>query len=56
MLHGKRLQGSFVLVRMRHDRDGGKRTSWLLISTMTTIPSRRTARLARTITIRSPHF
>jgi bifunctional non-homologous end joining protein LigD len=31
VLHGKRLRGSFVLVRMRHDRDGGKRTNWLLI-------------------------
>lgn len=31
VLHGKRLHGSFVLVRMRHDRDGGKRTNWLLI-------------------------
>ena len=31
VLDGKRLQGSFVLVRMRHDRDGGKRTNWLLI-------------------------
>ena len=31
MLHGKRLHGSFVLVRMRNDRDGGKRTNWLLI-------------------------
>jgi bifunctional non-homologous end joining protein LigD len=30
-LQGKRLRGSFVLVRMRHDRDGGKRTNWLLI-------------------------
>jgi bifunctional non-homologous end joining protein LigD len=30
-LDGERLQGSFVLVRMRHDRDGGKRTNWLLI-------------------------
>jgi len=30
-LHGERLQGSFVLVRMKHDRDGGKRTNWLLI-------------------------
>lgn len=30
-LEGDRLQGSFVLVRMRHDRDGGKRTNWLLI-------------------------
>jgi len=31
ILEGKRLHGSFVLVRMRHDRDGGKRTNWLLI-------------------------
>lgn len=31
VLHGRRLQGSFVLVRMRNDRDGGKRTNWLLI-------------------------
>ncbi|MGD9479703.1 DNA ligase D [Shinella sp. G-2] len=31
VLHGKRLHGSFVLVRMRHDRDDGKRTNWLLI-------------------------
>ncbi len=31
VLHGERLQGSFVLVRMKHDRDGGKRINWLLI-------------------------
>lgn len=30
-LDGEHLHGSFVLVRMRHDRDGGKRTNWLLI-------------------------
>jgi len=30
-LEGDRLHGSFVLVRMRHDRDGSKRTNWLLI-------------------------
>ncbi len=30
-LDGDRLHGSFVLVRMRHDREGGKRTNWLLI-------------------------
>jgi bifunctional non-homologous end joining protein LigD len=30
-LHGERLHGSWVLVRMRHDRNGGKRTNWLLI-------------------------
>jgi bifunctional non-homologous end joining protein LigD len=28
---GERLQGSWVLVRMKHDRSGGKRTNWLLI-------------------------
>ncbi|MGL3606248.1 DNA ligase D [Rhizobium sp. G187] len=30
-LDGERLHGSFVLVRMRNDREGGKRTNWLLI-------------------------
>src|SRR5579863_815285 len=30
-LEGTRLHGSWVLVRMRSDRDGGKRTNWLLI-------------------------
>ncbi len=30
-LDGRRLHGSWVLVRMRHDRTGGKRTNWLLI-------------------------
>ncbi|MCO5091206.1 DNA ligase D [Bosea sp. (in: a-proteobacteria)] len=30
-LDGERLHGGFVLVRMKHDRDGGKRTNWLLI-------------------------
>ncbi len=30
-LDGQKLHGSWVLVRMRHDRDGGKRTNWLLI-------------------------
>ena len=30
-LDGARLKGSFVLVRMAKDRDGGKRTNWLLI-------------------------
>lgn len=30
-LDGKRLHGSFVLVRIKHDRNGGKRTNWLLI-------------------------
>jgi bifunctional non-homologous end joining protein LigD len=28
---GERMHGSWALVRMRHDRDGGKRTNWLLI-------------------------
>src|SRR5277367_30025 len=30
-LHGEKLRGSWVLVRMRWDRNGGKRTNWLLI-------------------------
>ncbi|MBR0819559.1 DNA ligase D [Bradyrhizobium liaoningense] len=30
-LHGDKLHGSWVLVRMRHDRNGDKRTNWLLI-------------------------
>ena len=30
-LKGDKLNGSWVLVRMKHDRAGGKRTNWLLI-------------------------
>jgi bifunctional non-homologous end joining protein LigD len=30
-LAGERLRGSWVLVRMKRDREGGKRTNWLLI-------------------------
>src|SRR6185437_4223425 len=30
-LDGEKLHGSWVLVRMRHDRNGGNRTNWLLI-------------------------
>src|SRR6187402_137259 len=30
-LEGQKLHGSFVLVRMHGDRDGGKRVNWLLI-------------------------
>lgn len=30
-LHGEKLHGGWVLVRMRHDRNGSKRTNWLLI-------------------------
>jgi bifunctional non-homologous end joining protein LigD len=30
-LAGDKLHGSWVLVRMRHDRNGGNRTNWLLI-------------------------
>jgi bifunctional non-homologous end joining protein LigD len=30
-LEGEKLHGKFVLVRMKHDRNGGKRTNWLLI-------------------------
>ncbi len=28
---GERMQGEWVLVRMKHDRNGGKRANWLLI-------------------------
>src|SRR5215470_9996423 len=31
VLDGERLHGSWVLVRMKFDRNGGKRTNWLLI-------------------------
>ncbi len=31
VLEGERLHGSWVLVRMKHDRTGGKRVNWLLI-------------------------
>ncbi len=31
LLMGERLQGEWVLVRMKRDRSGGKRTNWLLI-------------------------
>src|SRR4051812_32830914 len=31
LLAGERLKGSWVIVRMKNDRDGGKRTNWLLI-------------------------
>src|SRR6476619_2588940 len=31
VLHGGKLHGSWVLVRMKGDRYGGKRTNWLLI-------------------------
>src|SRR5216684_382523 len=31
ILHGDKLHGSWVLVRMKNDRYGGKRTNWLLI-------------------------
>ena len=30
-LAGERLKGGFVLVRLKHDKRGGKRTNWLLI-------------------------
>jgi bifunctional non-homologous end joining protein LigD len=31
VLDGERLHGGWVLVRMKHDRTGGKRSNWLLI-------------------------
>ena len=30
-LHGQKLQGGWVLVRMKTDRSGGRRSNWLLI-------------------------
>ena len=30
-LAGEKLQGSWVIVRMRHDRERGNRNNWLLI-------------------------
>ena len=30
-LHGQKLKGSWVLVRMKHDRKGGSRVNWLLV-------------------------
>ncbi|MES2752575.1 MAG: DNA ligase D [Pseudomonadota bacterium] len=30
-LEGEKLHGEWVLVRMKHDRNGGRRTNWLLI-------------------------
>ena len=40
-LEGERLHGSWVLVRMKNDRTGGKRTNWLLIKHRDELPSRR---------------
>src|SRR6188768_3036502 len=31
LLAGERLKGEWVLVRLKHDRDAGKRNNWLLI-------------------------
>ncbi len=31
VMEGERLHGSWMLIRLRRDRDGGKRTNWLLI-------------------------
>ncbi len=31
VMHGERLKGGYVLVRMKNDREGGKRKNWLLI-------------------------
>jgi bifunctional non-homologous end joining protein LigD len=40
ILEGERLHGSWVLVRMRWDRNGGKRTNWLLIKHRTPPPGK----------------
>jgi bifunctional non-homologous end joining protein LigD len=44
-LFGERLQGRFVLVRMRHPREGGRRTQWLLIKRRDDAASAGTAKL-----------
>jgi bifunctional non-homologous end joining protein LigD len=31
VMHGERIKGGYVLVRMKHDREHGKRNNWLLI-------------------------
>ena len=31
VMHGERIKGAYVLVRMKNDKMGGKRTNWLLI-------------------------
>lgn len=31
VMHGERIKGGYVLVRMKHDRERGKRNNWLLI-------------------------
>ena len=47
-LAGEKLQGSFVLVRMKHDRDGGKRNNWLLIKHRDEFARERRRHRART--------
>ena len=54
VLAGGKLQGSFVLVRMKHDRDGGKRNNWLLIKHKDEWAKPATARRSSTRTARSP--
>ena len=53
-LHGEKLHGSWVLVRMRHDRTGGKRTNWLLIKHRDEYASEGEKRHSRARTSRSP--
>jgi len=53
---GSKLKGSFVLVRMKHDRAGGKRTNWLLIKHRDEHPypgvaTRSSTRIARQLRI-----
>jgi bifunctional non-homologous end joining protein LigD len=43
VLEGERLHGSFVLVRMKKDREGSKRTNWLLIKHQDEFASKETA-------------
>jgi bifunctional non-homologous end joining protein LigD len=46
VLAGERLKGSFVLVRMKNDRAGGKRTNWLLIKHKDEFAKSKTSKLS----------
>ncbi|ODA67925.1 putative DNA ligase-like protein [Methyloligella halotolerans] len=44
ILHGERLKGEWHLVRMKKDRNGGKRENWLLIKRPTITPRKAPSR------------
>ena len=55
VLKGSRLKGEWVLVRMKSDRNGGKRKNWLLIKHRDATPS-RTAMARQCHRVRNPHL